>query len=204
MKCSNLIFSILFVVFFTSSKAGDFQFKTGDIVFQGYEGTQGFAIQLATNSVYNHVGIIIMKENQPYVFEAVEPVKYTPVDEWAKRGNGGHYVVKRLSGADSLINTTVIEKMKAFAKIAENKHYDIFFEWDDSKLYCSELVWKIYYECAGIKLGNLKALKEYKLSNPIVQNKLKERYGKNIPYDQKMIAPSDIFNYIGLVTVNER
>lgn len=192
---------IFFLTLFSTAKANDFNYKTGDIVFQSYEGTQGFAIQLATNSHYNHVGIIILKENKPYVFEAVEPVKFTPMEEWAKRGNGGHYVVKRLAGSDSLINSSVIEKMNVFANKCDGKHYDIYFEWDDSKLYCSELVWKIYKECAGIELGKLKALKEYKLTNPIVQTKLKERYGKNIPYDQKMIAPSDIFDHIGLKTV---
>lgn len=184
-----------------SLRAGAFEWKTGDIVFQSYTGSQGFAIQLATGSVYNHCGVVIVKNGKPYIFEAVEPVKFTSVEEWAKRGNEGKYVVKRIVGADSLINKSVEQKMLAWAEKQNGKHYDIFFEWGDEKLYCSELVWKIYGECTGIELGKPKALKEYKLDNPVVQLKLKERYGKSIPYDQKMIAPSDIFSNFLLTTV---
>ena len=40
----------------------------------------------------------------------------------------------------------------------------------------------------------MKLLKDYKLSHPIVQAQLKERYGNNIPLNDTMVAPSDIAN----------
>ena len=33
-----------------------------------------------------------------------------------------------------------------------NKDYDLYFEWSDDKIYCSELVWKIYKNGADIEL----------------------------------------------------
>ena len=69
----------------------------------------------------------------------------------------------------------------------------MYFGWSDDRIYCSELVWKIYKEALGIELGKLQQLKEFDLSHPIVQKKLKERYGNNIPYDEKVISPAAIF-----------
>ena len=37
----------------------------------------------------------------------------------------------------------------------EGKHYDFWFEWSDERIYCSELVWKIYRRGLGIELGEL-------------------------------------------------
>ena len=89
-------------------------------------------------------------------------------------------------------------KDKGFSWIG--KHYDFYFEWSDDRLYCSELVFKLYEELE-IKLGEKKPLSSYDLSNPIVQYKLKERYGNNIPYDSEMISPGEIYNSEKLITV---
>jgi uncharacterized protein YycO len=39
------------------------------------------------------------------------------------------------------------------------KKYDIYFGWDDQRIYCSELVWKIYKRGANIEIGKLQRLK---------------------------------------------
>ncbi len=33
------------------------------------------------------------------------------------------------------------------------KPYDIYFEWDDRAIYCSEIVWKAYQHALGIELS---------------------------------------------------
>jgi hypothetical protein len=62
-------------------------------------------------------------------------------------------------------------------------------------------VWKIYNRALGIEIGKLKALKEFDLSNPIVKNKLHERYGDNIPLNEQVISPGDMFESDLLETV---
>ncbi|MBT8326761.1 MAG: peptidoglycan peptidase, partial [Bacteroidia bacterium] len=74
-----------------------------------------------------------------------------------------------------------------------NKSYDIQFQWSDEKLYCSELVWKIYKRGVGLELGSPKMLKEYNLDSKLVKEQLKLRYGADIPLKDKMISPQDIF-----------
>ena len=81
------------------------------------------------------------------------------------------------------------------------KSYDIYFEWSDDKIYCSELVWKIYKETLNIEIGDLQELREFDLTNEIVKNKMKERYGNDIPLDEKVISPATMFESDKLVTV---
>ena len=84
-----------------------------------------------------------------------------------------------------------------------NKNYDIYFEWTDDKIYCSELVWKIYKEAANIEIGELEKLSDFDLTNNIVRDILKERYGNNIPMDEVVISPESIYNSDLLETIYE-
>ncbi len=167
--------------------------KDGDIIFQSSQSGQSLAVQLATKSTYSHVGLIYIMEGKTYVYEAVQPVKITPFNEWIKHGDGNHYVVKRLKNADKVLTPETLQKMKADGEKYLNKNYDLYFSWSDERIYCSELVWKMYKEATGIELGKLQKLKEFDLTHPVVQQKLKERYGDHIPYEEEVISPAAIF-----------
>jgi hypothetical protein len=176
------------------------EFKDGDLIFQVNTAGQGLAIQLATHSQYTHIGLLFKEDGEWKVYEAVEPVRVVPLKTFAAHGDNGTYVVRRLAGRDSMLTDAKLKLMKEYLKKQLNKHYDIHFGWDDSKLYCSELAWKCY-NAAGISIGPLKKLKEFDLSSPIVKQIMFQRYGKNIPYDEKVVSPGDIFNHAGLVSV---
>lgn len=179
------------------------EFQNGDIIFQTSQSNQSRAIQLATNSKYSHVGIIYENNNKWFVYEAIQPVKLTPIKQWINRGEKQHYVVKRLKNASEVLNSTTLIKMKKIGERFKGKNYDIYFEWSDDKLYCSELVWKIYKEATDIEIGNLEELKDFDLSHTLVKQKMKERYGENIPLDEKVISPAAMFNSDKLITVIE-
>jgi uncharacterized protein YycO len=174
--------------------------KNGDIIFQTSTSAQSQAIQLATHSKYSHCGIIYVEGNEYFVFEAIQPVKATPLDEWIARGKGGAYAIKRLKDSTAL-TPAALKKMKAAGKAMSGKNYDLYFDWSDSRIYCSELVWKLYKESTGLEVGNLQKLSDFDLSNPTVQQKLKERYGNNIPKNEKVISPAAIYNSELLTTV---
>lgn len=86
--------------------------QDGDIIFHTSTSSQSEAIQAATHSKYSHMGIIYRKDNEIYVFEAVQPAKLTPLQDWIKRGKDQHYIVKRLKDSDKILTPTVIQKMK--------------------------------------------------------------------------------------------
>jgi hypothetical protein len=180
------------------------KYRNGDIIFQTSQSSQSKAIQLATDSKYSHMGIIYENDGQLYVYEAVQPVKLTPLKEWINRGENGHYVIKRLKNADQVLTDSVIKKMKQAGELFKGKSYDIYFEWSDDKIYCSELVWKIYKDVVDIEIGQLENLSDFDLSHDIVQTKMKERYGDNIPMDEKVISPKAMFNSDKLKTIEEK
>jgi hypothetical protein len=169
------------------------QVMEGDLIFQTDLSRQSRAVQLATHSKYSHVGIIFVEGGEAVVYEAMQPVQVTPLDEFIKRGKDDHFVIKRLVDRSAL-TPDVIEKMRSEAKSYVGKKYDLYFEWSDDLIYCSELVWKVYEEAAGIKIGELKTLKSFDLDHDIVQKIMKERYGDDVPYDELVISPGDMFN----------
>lgn len=81
------------------------------------------------------------------------------------------------------------------------KPYDFSFSWSDDRQYCSEVVWKVYQNALGMRVGEQQKLKEFDLSNPLVQAKLKERYGKNIPLEETVVSPQAVFDAPQLTTV---
>jgi len=199
---------LLFVLIFGSCQRKESasigkDLHNGDLIFQASQSAQSQAIQLATKSKYSHCGIVFEEDGKWYVFEAIQPVQKTPLDKWISRGKDSHYVVKRLKDADAVLTEANFTKMKASAQKMGSKDYDLYFEWSDDRIYCSELIWKIYKEGTGIEIGKLQELKDFDLTNPAVKAKLKERYGNNIPQHEKVISPAAMFESELLTTVIE-
>ncbi|KES15753.1 Orthopoxvirus protein of unknown function (DUF830) [Gilliamella apis SCGC AB-598-P17] len=193
------IFSLLFASY---TAIANYQPHDGDVIFQSSQSNQSKAIEQATNSPYSHVGIIFIKNGKPYVFEAASKVIYTPLDKWINRGKNKTYVIKRLKNHS--LSQQEITSLKQVAHKFENKPYDIWFGWDDKYIYCSELVWKIYNRALKLKIGQLQTIKDFNLSSPAVKQKLKQRYGDKIPYQETVISPVAIFNSALLITVDKR
>ena len=171
----------------------EFAFQNGDIIFQTSQSKQCEAVKIATNSKFSHCGIIYIENGKTYVYEAVQPVKMTLLQDWISHGKDKKYAVKRLKNAEKILTYEVIKKMKSYGKIMNKKDYDLYFEWSDEKIYCSELVWKIYKNGANIELCKTKKLKDFNLDNPIVKSIMKERYGNKIPYNEAVVAPSQLY-----------
>lgn len=180
------------------------ELRDGDIIFQTSLSAQSKAIQLATHSKYSHVGIVYKKGNNWLVYEAVQPVKTTPLEKWIARGKDKHYVVKRLKNSEKVLTSAVIDQMQQEGMKYKGKDYDIYFGWSDEKIYCSELVWKIYNDATGIELGQLQTLSDFDLSHPEVKKKMKERYGNKLPENEKVISPAAIFDSDKLETIIEK
>ena len=200
------IFKVLFVLLglFCYGCSESDRVQNGDIIFQTSRSSQSLAIQRATNSKYSHMGIIYIRGDRPFVYEAVEPVQLTPLQDWIARGERGHYVIKRLANAREKLTPEALQRMFEIGKTFENKHYDLYFEWSDDRIYCSELVWKIYKRALNIELGQLQTLQDFDLSDPIVRAKVRERFGDSIPLKETVISPEAIFASERLVTVRKR
>ncbi|ABJ76317.1 YiiX family permuted papain-like enzyme [Leptospira borgpetersenii] len=173
----------------------------GDIIFHESNSEQSKAIRLATQSPYTHAGIIFKYGNEYKVLEAVEPVKLTPLSAFIKRGKKNHYVIKRLKNRDNILPKSKLAEMKRYGESFLGKHYDIYFGWSNNRIYCTELIWKLYNKATGKKLGELKTLKDFNLSSLQVQSLMKKRYGNHIPYSEPVISPIDMFESTELETI---
>ena len=148
-------------------------FKEGDILFQESHSKQSPFIQHATGSKWTHCGIVVYKNNQPYVLEASNVVKLIPLGKWLDRGD---YKQRRV-----LSNCPKIKYKKYLGK-----PYDTSFRLDNDKYYCSELVYDIYKNQLGIEF-KLRRVKDYNING--LESILKNR---NIHLNQEVIAPSDL------------
>ncbi len=196
--------AFIFIIFSLYHVASAQNVKDGDIIFQTSMSPQSTAIQRATHSPYSHMGIIFYQEGKPYVYEAIKTVRYTPLKKWIERGKGGHFVVKRLRDADRILTEDSIARLKKEARRYKGKPYDLTFEWTDDRMYCSELVWKIYKRALNIEIGKLQRLRDFDLADPVVRRKISERYGADIPLEERVISPGTMFNAPTLITVAEK
>ncbi len=92
--------------------SGPYVPRDGDIVFQTSLSRRSKAIQRATDSPYSHMGVVFLRDGQPFVFEAHDGVESTPLAKWTARGKDGHYVVKRLRDADRLLTEAALARMR--------------------------------------------------------------------------------------------
>jgi hypothetical protein len=200
----RLALALLLLIQVACGNSSQLAVKDGDLIFQKSLSSQSLAIQRATGSPYSHMGIVLLKGGKPFVLEASATVRYTPLKRWIARGDDSHYVVKRLKNAPTVLTASALEKLHNVARQFTGRPYDLTFEWSDDRVYCSELVWKIYDRALHIQIGKLQRIKEFNLSDPVVQAKLRERYGNNIPEEEPVISPVAMFQSSLLTTVAEK
>jgi hypothetical protein len=186
-----------------SLAAGKYEPRVGDIVFQDSQSPQSLAIQLATDSPYSHVGIVLIRDGEPVVWEAVNPVRMTPFQEWVARGPDGHFVAKRLMDADEVLDGEGAAKLHEAVRSFAGRPYDFGFSWSSDAIYCSELVWKSYQKALGIQLSTPRRMGDYNLSHPLVREQLGERFGDAVPLDEPVVSPAALFDSPRLRTAYE-
>ncbi len=137
-RTTTIIFLVLIIIFGCSNGHSEKEIKeliqtikNGDIIFQTSKSSQSKAIQIATKSKYSHMGIVYKVDGEYLVFEAIQPVKLTPLKDWINRGENGHYVIKRLINADKILTDETLSKMKSIGEKFNGKDYDIYFDWSD-------------------------------------------------------------------------
>lgn len=181
-------------------------YQTGDLIFQISQGSQSLAISEAQGSPYSHMGVIIEEaKNSWYVYEAVQPVKKTPIQDFVKRGKNYHVVVKRLNPdvvdmSSPLAQNTLVRQLIKFF----NYDYDIFFQWSDDRIYCSELAYKAYLRAFNIEVGLPQEVGELNLDGPNIRKLIIERerrLGHPMNLNEPIITPVAIMNSEILVDV---
>ncbi len=159
----------------------------GDFLFQSFPHSPlTDAIEGCSGSPLSHCGIVKQTEGKWVVIEAVGPVKETPLSEWIAQGRDNAFAAYRF-------RAPLAEKIPAIISAAEKyegRPYDIHYDFDDTKIYCSELLWKATRDATGVKLGKIQKLGELKWQpyEEVI------RYIENgaLPLDREMITPRSV------------
>jgi uncharacterized protein YycO len=168
------------------------QLKSGDVLLQSSTSKMAAVIQKVSQSPYNHVGLVEVATDGIFVIEAISPVSRTPLKKFLKRSHHGDVMVRRVSNLTELQARQVLE----YAKSNLQKPYDTRFQWDDQRLYCSELVSKAF-EQAGLEIGR----KERALELNVGFRELVVANLRDIPLSTVLVTPASIAIDEDLVTV---
>lgn len=172
MKRLVFVFSFLFSFLSLTSYAAEPDWQTGDIIFHTSQSGQADSIIWATESPYSHVGIVEVAGAQKYVIEAVSPVSRTPLANWIRRGKNARYAVFRYRTG---LSPRQQQAVLAAAKKYLGRPYDPYFTFNNTAIYCSELVWLAFQE-AGIQLGRVERVKDLKIDGDLVMALAKKRW----------------------------
>lgn len=163
--------------------------KVGDVIFQKSQSRQSKAIKEASESEWTHVGILVSKNSEWYVAEAIGPVVSTKLQDFINRGKDQEYKIYRFKHFDA---ASMEDQLIAAIK-KQNKAYDIYFEISDENTYCSELVYKAMLEVTGHELGTVQQFKDLELNGPQVKALIKRRLtdkGRVLDPEEPIITPA--------------
>ena len=155
------------------------EYKEGDVIFIMSKSSQAPFIRYATSSMWTHCGIVVYKGEEPYVLEASNVVKLTPLYAFLNKG------IFKINTTRRFINRPIKIKYKPYLGIP----YDSQFSLTNKRYYCSELVWIIYKRQFGIELCKPRPLSDYRTFG---LSKIMKKRG--ISRESKFIAPVDILN----------
>ena len=176
----------------------------GDLIFHKSQSPQSKAIFEATGSEWSHVGILVKNKNTWYVVEARNGIETTGLQNFINRGKNKEFKILRSPDyKDSTMRTRLHNTLRTY----RGKKYDIYFEFNNSKIYCSELTYKVMKTVTGKEIGTVNKMKELRLDGPYVKELIKRRLtdlGKELNPNEPIITPvSQLYDFsLDLVAEN--
>jgi hypothetical protein len=186
MMKSVILLMLLCVVFKAQSAPLSYLPQTGDLLFQSLPHNEVIdAIEGASGSPFSHCGVVVKTDDEWKVLEAVGPVKETPLAPWISQGRGSKFAVRRLKPKFRVHIPKMIEGARRFL----GKPYDIQYELDDAKIYCSELIYKGWLHATHKPLGKLVKLGDLRWQ---AHESVIRRIAGGLPLERPMITPRDL------------
>lgn len=168
----------------------------GDIIAQSLPyGELTELIEGATNSVNSRVGIVVSTEDGLRVNEAIVTVHNTSLFKWIRRGRGNKFAVYRLKPEYQKYKKGLISNLSKY----QGRLYDFRYSFDENFIYCSELIYKSFFDLTNLKMGKIKKLEDLDWK-PYKETILKMEAGA-LPLKREMITPIDLVKSIYLEKV---
>jgi hypothetical protein len=150
---------ILLVIFLLPLPLFALELKVGDVLLQPLDCWSCTLIEAQESSIYSHIGVVIQTTPTVEVAEALGKVRTLSLKDFnARTQKGQRLLVKRFH--NDLITRRLQNKQEEFRRYFknefENLKYDHDFRWDNfdegglEKLYCSEMISKLFLGFLGI------------------------------------------------------
>lgn len=170
-----------------ASTALEKKLAEGDLIFIQSQTEQAAAIAESTGSQWTHVGIIVKKSGEWHVAEAVGPLEVNSLRSFIARSKDRKHRVMRFKYFTQKMVPQLYVQLYKY-----NQPYDIFFEWSDDRIYCSELTYKVFKAVTGHPIGKLQRTGDLKLDGPYTKRLIEERLtaiGKELNLEEPILTP---------------
>jgi hypothetical protein len=160
--------------------------QVGDVLFHSAPESRLInAIEGVTQSPYSHCGMVIEYNGQWAVIEAHSGVEITPLARFIARGRNGGFAAYRPAEKYQAVMPEVVQCALQYL----GRPYDIRYQLDDERIYCSELVYKAFKDATGDEFGKLARFGDM---NWQPYRATIEYINGHVPLDRMMITPKDL------------
>ena len=167
----------------------------GDIIMINSSSPQAVLLNQLVGGKYNHVGIIFQRKKDGIlmVTDVQDSVRATPLTDFVASSVNGAVCVLRLKDASKVLNEEKVKSMRETTRSYAKKPFDPVLNWDDSKIYSSELVSKIYDKSMMLKLCKTGTVADFDISEQ-KQKELSATYGGKVSTKDEAVSPDAIYN----------
>ena len=130
------------------------ELQVGDVVFIRVGGFLYGRVAAATGSWTSHVGVLHHCENgRWWVAESAIPrARLTPLDKFLSRSERGRFAIRRLRGG---LTPDQVAGLVVAADKRLDAWYDLGFNYDSRRQFCSKFVHAVYTEAVGFGPGQV-------------------------------------------------
>lgn len=166
--------------------------QDGDVIFTASVIPIFRRVAETTQSWESHVGIAFRDAKGRWcVAESALPIsKCVTLEHFVKRSAHGRFLVRRLCGG--LTDEEKASLMRA-SRSRMGRLYNLGFNYDSRRLYCSKFVHDVYAEALGRETGQIETFRDVILSNPDAPLRFwKVWFMGHIPWDRRCITTTSI------------
>ena len=165
------------------------QLQDGDLIFIRISNPIFRRVAETTDSWETHVGILFAGTNGTWqVAESTFPFsRFSPLERFVARSEKGRFCVIRYRGG--LAPEEKLD-LRLSAGLRMGIRYDLGFNYDSPRLYCSKFVRQVYQEATGYEVGRLETFRELLADNPRAPLGFwRAWYFGFIPRDRRCVPP---------------
>lgn len=174
--------------------------KEGDLIFIAIDSFLYRQVAKGTGSWTSHVGLIIKENDEWYVLESAVPkVTRCPLKKFLGRSKNNQVSIRRLKKS---LNAEQITQLKITAEQYQGIWYDLGFNFDAKRQFCSKFVYTLFKKVCNVDVGKVQTLEALLEENPQANQRFwRVWYLGFIPWKRRTVTPASQLRDSQLTTI---